>query len=106
MGAGTSRAQLVVRSGQALLEVAPAPFADGELTRAKAPGDGGVRLAFGAGQDNLRAADDAVGERTGVGEGEQLGLVVFAEGEGGRGGARVRPRGMSVLRSMTMPPIT
>ena len=28
-----------------------------------------------------------MGERAGVGEGQQLGLVVFAEGEGGKGSA-------------------
>ncbi len=87
MGAGTSRAQFVVQSFKALRKVASAPFADGKLTQPKAPGDGGVRLAFGAGQNDLRAADDAVGERTGVGEGQQLGIVVFAEGEGGEGSA-------------------
>ena len=87
MGAGTSRAQLVVQSFKALRKEAPAPFADGEWTQPKAPGDGGVRLAFGAGQNDLRAADDAVGEGAGVGEGQQLGLVVFAEGEGGKGSA-------------------
>ena len=84
---GRPRAQFVVQSGQALLEVAPAPFADGELTQPKALRDGGVRLAFGAGQNNLRAADDAVGEGAGVGEGQQLGIVFFAEGEGGEGSA-------------------
>ena len=87
MGAGTPRAQLVVQSGQALRKEAPAPFADGELTQPKAPGDGGVRLAFGAGQDNLRAADDALGERTGVGEGRQLGIDRLRRGRGGEGSA-------------------
>ena len=87
VGAGTSRAQLVVQSFKALRKEAPAPFAHGELTQPKALRDGGVRLAFGAGQNDLRAADDAVGERAGVGEGQQLGLVVFAEGEGGKGSA-------------------
>ena len=87
VGAGTSRAQFVVQSGQALRKVAPAPFADGELTQPKALRDGGVRLAFGAGQNDLRAADDAVGEGAGMGEGQQLGIVVFAEGEGGKGSA-------------------
>ena len=87
VGAGTSRAQFVMQSFQALRKVAPAPFADGELTQPKALRDGGVRLAFGAGQNDLRAADDAVGEGAGMGEGQQLGIVVFAEGEGGKGSA-------------------
>ena len=76
-----------MQSFKALRKEAPAPFADGELTQPKALRDGGVRLAFGAGQNDLRAADDAVGERAGVGESQQLGFVVFAEGEGGEGSA-------------------
>ena len=44
-------------------------------------------LAFGAGQNDLRAADDAVGEVAGIGEGQQLGFVVFAEGNRGESSA-------------------
>ena len=56
VGAGAPRAQLVVQAGQALGEVAPAPFADGGLAQLETLSDGGVRLAFGTGQNDLRAA--------------------------------------------------
>ena len=82
---GRPGAQLVVQALDALLQVAAAPLADGGPAQPHALGDGGVGLAGGAGEHDLGAAHEGVGQRPGAGDGEQLRLGVVVKGQGSDG---------------------
>ena len=62
VGAGPPGTQFVVQALKAPLPVAAAPLADGDVAQPHALGDGGVGLAFGAGQHDLRPLHHRVGQ--------------------------------------------
>ena len=102
VGAGTSRAQLVVQSGQALRKEAPAPFADGEWTQPKA-----LRAMEAFVSPSAQARTICARRTMPWGSERELARVsnwAWSSLPRARG-ERVRPRGMSVLRSMKRLPI-
>ena len=63
MGSGSARAQFIVQPLDPLHAIALPPLANGGIAQAQAPGDRGVRLAPGAGENDLRTPHHSMAAR-------------------------------------------
>lgn len=89
MGSGTPWAQFVMQAFEALFQVTFAPFTDSGVGHTQAFGDRAVGFAFGAGEDDLSALDDAVWQGSGMSERGQV-VLFFIIKDDGCGGSTTR----------------
>ena len=82
MGSGPARAQFIVQPLDPLHAIALPPLANGGIAQAHAPGDRGVRLALGAGENDLRTPHHSMRQGARVGEAEELIFLVVRENDG------------------------
>ena len=82
MGSGPARAQFIVQPLDPLHAIALPPLANGGIAQAHAPGDRGVRLALGAGENDLRTPHHSMRQGARVGEAEELFFLAVRENDG------------------------
>ena len=86
---GCGQGLLVLKSCDALVVKARAPFANGDVADAESLGNLQVGFSFSTGQNNLRRLHQAVRQCAGAGHGLQLLFLCLVKADGNGGGHRV-----------------
>ena len=79
---GASPPQFIVQPRDSAPEIALAPVGDRGRVQVQAPGNGGVRLPRGTGQNDLGAPHQPMRQRARVGEADKLGFLFARQNDG------------------------
>ena len=97
-GAGLAGTQLIIESGQAVLNKALPPLADRGIGPAQAVGNLGVALPCRRPEYEFGACHQGMGQSAGSGKTAKLGMLVCSQGEGGLGASCDHVRSLSQAR--------
>ena len=92
--ARATRTQLIIESGQAVLDKSLPPLAHGRIAPAQAAGDLSVAMSRSRPKHQFGACHQSVGQSTGSGQAAQLGLFVRGKSEGRLGASRDHVRSL------------
>jgi hypothetical protein len=93
-----TRPQLVIESGQAVLDKPLSPLAHGGISPAQATGDLGVALPLSRPEHQFGTRYQSMGQGAGSGQAAQLRLFVRGKSEGRLGASRDHARSLSQTR--------
>ena len=93
--AGSAGTQLVIESGQAVLDEALPPLADGGIGPAQTAGDLGVALSVRRPEYEFGTCDQDMRQSAGSSKTAELGMLVRSQSQGGLGASRDHARSLS-----------